>query len=74
MSIKIRAYDPSEDIFGNALQKVSIRELSKRCGIPESSLYRYRKNARGISLGDFHRIVSALGLPDEKVVQIVKGI
>lgn len=74
MSIKIQAYDPTEDIFGNTLQKVNIRELSKRSGIPESSLYRYRKNAKGISLADFRRIVFALRMDDDRIVRIVKGI
>lgn len=48
-------------IFGDGINKIRIQELSKKTGIPASTLYAYRNKPGNIRLDDLILIMQAKG-------------
>lgn len=63
----------SAALFGSKLERVSIKELSKRTGISEATLRRYRSRPAGMSLQNLAAVCRARGLSAEKIGEIVKS-
>lgn len=61
----------SAALFGSKLERVSIKELSKRTGISEATLRRSRP--AGMSLQNLAAVCRARGLSAEKIGEIVKS-
>lgn len=72
--MRTKPYDASTDIFGDKVRPVCIRELSRKTKIPESTLYRHRNHPSRMTLKDFGRIARSLGMADEDIVRVVKGV
>lgn len=54
-----------KEIFGSAVQPISVSELSRRTGIPKSTLYKYREDPERIPLGCLLTIWKATGKSGE---------
>lgn len=59
-------------IFGDDMHKVSIPALSRRTGIPPSTLYAYRAEPMRIPLDALVRIWTATGRTGEDFQKIIK--
>lgn len=62
----------SRIIFGDALNRVSIPELSRRTGISESTLRRYRSNPAVMTLDRLALICRARGIGAEGLKELIK--
>lgn len=72
--MRTKPYDVSETIFGTKMRKVCMRELSRKSKIPEPTLYRHRSHPSRMNLADFSRIVRSLGMSDEDIVKVIRGV
>lgn len=54
-------------LFPEGVMKVSIAELSKKTGIPKSTLYRFREKPTQIQFIYVHRIAKAVGATQEQI-------
>lgn len=63
----------SKALFGDKLSPVNINELSRRTGISESTLRRYRARPAAITLDRLAVICRVRGLGDDEVGKIVKS-
>lgn len=60
-------------IKGRALMKgLGVRELAKKIGIPESTLYRKLKNPGGISLTELELIDDVISFTDDEILYFVR--
>ena len=70
----LKATDKRRDIIvGRArIAGYSIPELSKKTGIPESTLYRRLKNPGGVNLTELELIDEAVGFDNEELLYLIR--
>lgn len=62
----------SEILFGSKLRKVNINELARVTGIPEQTLYRWKKDPDLIPMRSLILLVNVQRLPDETKIRLLK--
>lgn len=62
----------SEILFGDKLHKVNINELARVTGIPEQTLYRWKKDPDLIPMRSLILLVNVQRLPDETKIRLLK--
>ena len=58
-------------LFGSGVRRVRIDELSKRTGIPQGTLYSYRKHPYSIPLDRLRIMSKVLALTDEEKKEVI---
>lgn len=61
-------------LFGNEVNKAYLPEVSRRTGIPLSSLQQYKRGVNDIPLNRAVAIANAVGLTDEQKLMIFKEV
>lgn len=61
-----------EIIFNNAIGHYSITQLSRKTGIPERTLYKYRQQPDNIPAGKLRILFKAVGASPENVLRFFK--
>lgn len=54
-------------LFPDGVMRVSMTDLSKRSGIPESTLYRCRQQPTQMHLDDVHTIAKIVGVTQDQI-------
>lgn len=62
----------SDIIFKNAVDDYSITKLSKRTGIPERTLYKYRDEPETIPAGRLRLLFRAVGATEETIIKFFR--
>lgn len=62
----------TELFFGNAVQPVSMTELSKRTGICQKTLYNYKEVIERMPFGRMFVIAKAKGIRPEEIAELFK--
>lgn len=62
-----------ELLFGTELKSVSLQGLHKRTGIPVRTLHSWKEDPTKIPLAKLRKIVRAIDLTDEKIVELIRG-
>ena len=71
--MKRRTDNRSNIIKGRArIKGLSVTDLARKVGIPESTLYRKLKNPGGISLTELELIDEVVGFTDEEILYFVR--
>ena len=61
------------NIFEGPLGPVNIAQLSRRTGIPASTLYRWRKDPDKMPVGDMRILLKVMCVSDDQLLRIVRG-
>lgn len=62
----------SEILFGDKLRKVNMSELARETGIPEQTLYRWKRDPDLIPMRSLILLVKAQRLPDDTKIRLLK--
>ena len=62
----------SDIIFKNRLGNNSITQLSRRTGIPERTLYKYREAPETIPAGRLRLLFRAVGATEETIIKFFR--
>lgn len=66
--------EASTRIFGNRIHPVCLSAVSKKTGIPRSTLSNWKRRPTAMPLSGFAKLVSSVGIPDEQVLSIIKSM
>lgn len=67
--------DPATDLIAGAaaLRGMGVQDLSSKSKIPRTTIYKRMRSPSTMTLSELRRIVHVTKMPDDMILQVVKG-